>query len=90
MQKIEVSSSELEEKISEMQNMRSNWDTFVYKNKPDMIGGGMTPNTINQIADLYNILYNQVCELCDNTVQFLQNVNSSIKNADSMSADIFK
>lgn len=87
---IKISYTELTSKIGELTTLRANWDGYSSTVKPSVSGGGMTVSVLDEIGDSYITLYKTVCNLCDNTIQFLNNVNKSVDNTDQESATSIK
>lgn len=87
---IKISYMDLSIKINELKKMRTSWDAYTTKVKPELSGGGMTVSMCDQIADAYKELYKEVCLLLDNSISFLENVHLSIGKVDNNVADALK
>lgn len=87
---IKISYSELETKIFELQTMRTDWNNYATKIKPELSGGGMTITVADEVAEAYVKLYKAVCTLCDNTISFMENVKKSVSNTDEEAAEAMK
>lgn len=87
---VNISYTELETKIQELQALRAEWDGYSSTNKPAVSGGGMAVSVVDEIGDTYIKLYQKVCELCDNTIKFLTNVKNSVDNTEQKAVDALK
>lgn len=90
MSEIKISYTELENKIRELRSLRSYWENEVGRDYPESLGSGKTVIIADEVAKLYLKLYQSVCNLYDNSIEYLEKVNANVSNKDEEVADAFK
>lgn len=79
---ISVSYDGLQEVITEMKNKRSDW-TGISVAEPSFSGGGITPNIVNETVHEFQVVYNSLCTLMDNTIIYLENVYNKFQQSET-------
>ena len=90
---INISLEELEDKISELKEMKNELasnNSGRKGKKPELSGGGQVVSILEMIAQEYNNIYDTFLLLMDNSIQFLDNAKNSMQNADNSASDAIK
>lgn len=89
MAEITVKTKALEDAISQLKTLKDtclNHDT----KSPSTVGGGLTVNELESMADLYKSINTHFLELVANTISFMENVEASYISSDQKAASSMK
>lgn len=81
--KVDVEITTLSDLISEMKSMKASWRERPIEDVPVSSGSGKTNELLKQIVDKYELIYKETHNLADNTIQFLENVEKSLRDVDT-------
>lgn len=85
MAEIKISISDLEDCITRLNSLKDTWASN-NTTPPDTVGGGMTVNEFEDLAQLYKDINTHMVTLVSNTAAFLTNVKESYKESDNKAA----
>lgn len=89
MAEIKVNSNNLSFEINKLRVLKQKIAAAA-QNSPSVIGGGTTIQEIQNIGNKYVLLYDKVELLVDNTIAFMNNVNTSYVSSDKKASKHFK
>ncbi len=86
MAEIKVKRTSLEDEIKKLGNLKNKCLNYGDSN-PQCVGGGSTVTEIQNLVNLYNDLDRHFIQLVSNTIEFMNNVNTSYVESDKKAAD---
>lgn len=89
MAEIKINSANLDVEIVRLRILKQKIASSA-NNCPSVVGGGTTIQEIEKLGNKYKLLHEKVELLVDNTISFMNNVNSSYIASDEKSSTGFK